>query len=753
MDKPFEEKLMLMSREIFGRSIESLNADEIYRLLGEYINEKCDNHIKKQQTGKVAAYFSIEYLLGRLLESNFYNMRCLDLAEKSLNNTGHSLSELDEIEDYAFGNGGLGRLAACFLDSAACLDIPLDGYGIRYKYGLFKQAFSADGSQTEYPDNWSEHGDPFGIKKESEGVQVHFSDYSVLAIPYDYYIIGYDFKRINKLRLYECKAIDCNERDAQRIYEYLYPDDSTFEGKRLRLRQQYFLVSAALQSIVNEYGLENLDSKIKIQLNDTHPVISIPVLIDICIKNNMSFDDGLNLCQKIFAYTNHTVMPEALEEWDCEIMRQTIPEIFGIIKKINDMVLFQFSNHKDIDFSKCAIVIDNKVKMANLACFVCSDINGVAELHSKILKKNVLSHWYKIYPEKFSNKTNGISQRRWLGLSNPALSSFLSSLCDCDIIAQTDKINTLLNFKNDNEVINQLIRIKKDNKMALCDYILQKEGVELDPDSVFFVQIKRIHEYKRQLLGIFLAIHFYLLIKNGKGDELPKMTFIFAGKAASSYKIAKSIIRFINLVAKKINADEDIYGKIKVVFCQNYNVSYAQKIIPAADISMQLSLAGTEASGTGNMKLMMNGAVTLGTYDGANIEIVEKASRENNYIFGLNANEVELTLKSYQPEKIYSDNKNIKTLVDTLIDGTFSKENEFCDIYESLLKGENRDRFMVLADLEDFIKTGEKAVGEYCDKISFGRKSLINIAFSAYFSSDRTVKEYADEIWFKDIIK
>ena len=749
MDKTFEEKLKVMSREKYGKSLESLKTDELYGLIGEYVNKKCDNHKKTDLTRKRAAYFSIEYLIGRLLEANLYNMRNIDLTEKSLDDTGHTLAELKDIEDYAFGNGGLGRLAACFLDSAASCEIPLDGYGIRYKYGLFRQEFSDDGTQREYPDDWQKHGDPFGVKKENESVQVHFADYTVKAIPYDYHVIGYNFKRINTLRLYECRAVNCNESDALRIYEYLYPDDSTWEGKRLRLRQQYFLVSAALQNIVNTYGLDDIENKIKIQLNDTHPVLAIPEFINICVKHNMGFDSALMLCSKIFAYTNHTVMPEALEEWDCELMRQTIPQVYGVIQKINDMALFVLCNHKDADYNKCAVVIDGKVKMANLACFVCSDINGVAALHTEILKNKVLAHWYKIFPDRFSNKTNGITQRRWLGLSNPALTHFLSKLCGCDIIEETEKIEALLNFKDDEEVISALNKIKKENKKALCKYIKEKEGVSLNPDSVFFVQVKRIHEYKRQLLGIFLAIHFYFAFKEGKADKLPPMTFIFGGKAASGYKIAKSIIRFINTVAKTVNNDKSINGRLKIVFCENYNVSYAQKIIPAADISMQLSLAGTEASGTGNMKFMMNGAVTLGTYDGANIEICEKAGEENNYIFGMREEEVSRRKESYNPRDIYESCGEIKKLVDTLTDGTFSEKGDFIDIYDSLLNTHNVDRFMVFVDLSDFIAVSRKASKDYGDTVSFGRKCLMNIGSSAYFSSDRTVREYAEEIWFK----
>lgn len=749
MDKPLEEKLKMMSREKFGKGIEKLTADEVYSLIGAYVNEKCENHKKHDKERKRAAYFSIEYLIGRLLESNLYNMGNFEFMEECLKNTSHSLSQLKDIEDYAFGNGGLGRLAACFLDSAASCDIPLDGYGIRYKNGLFKQKFGSDGSQIEYPDNWQNGSDPFGIKKEQESVQVDFADYSVKAVPFDYYVIGYNFKSINMLRLYECEKVSCHESDAQRIYEYLYPDDSSWEGKKLRLRQQYFLVSAALQNIVGKYGIDGIENKIKIQLNDTHPVLAIAEFINICVKQNMGFDNALLKCNKIFAYTNHTVMPEALEEWDCELMRQTIPQVYGIIQKINDMALFQLSNNKDADYSKCSIVKDGKVKMADLACFVCSDINGVASLHTEILKNRVLAHWYKIFPDKFSNKTNGITQRRWLGLSNPLLTDFLSKLCDCDIICEIEKIDMLMNFKDDKEVIKQLREIKQSNKKALCDYIREKENISLDENSVFFVQVKRIHEYKRQLLGIFLAVYLYLEIRKGNFTQLTPITFIFAGKAASGYKIAKSIIRYINTVAKTVNNDEDMAGKLRIVFCENYNVSYAQKIIPAADVSLQLSLAGTEASGTGNMKFMLNGAVTLGTYDGANIEICEKAGEENNYIFGMREGEVREKKGCYSPAEIYEGNETVKQIVDTLIDGTFGRENEFCDIYDSLLKVHDADRFMVLADLIDFINTGIRVAEEYKNPLEFGRKSLINTASAAYFSSDRTVREYAQEIWFK----
>ena len=748
MEKPFEKALEELAESRYSKNLSDLSKKELYHILGEYINERCKNHEKDNSGRKTAAYFSAEFLIGTLLRSNLMNLGITDLTEKALNDVGRSLSELDDIEDYAFGNGGLGRLAACFLDSAASLDIPLDGYGIRYKYGLFRQSFDKEGEQIHNKDNWNRDGDPFSMRMDNEKIKVSFSDYSVYAIPYDYFVIGYNFKCVNRLRLYEAENCECDKQKADELFEYLYPDDSTYEGKRLRLRQQYFFTSAALQNIINKLGFEKIEEKIKIQLNDTHPVIAIAEFIRLAMLKGIDFDKALNKASMVFAYTNHTVMPEALEKWDCELFRSILPDVLGVIERINQRLMEKIRGKSEAFKRECAIIEGEKVHMANLACFVCSDINGVAKIHSDIIAKNTLSQWYDIFPSKFSNKTNGISQRRWLALANPKLYNFLCSLCATDLCEDIGKIERLSSFRDDIQVLERIKCIRRENKQKLCEYIFKKQGVELDADSVFLVHIKRVHEYKRQLLCAFLVIYLYKGLKRGFIKDIPPITFIFGGKAAASYEMAKRIIKFINKVSCVINNDPEVNEKLKVVFVENYNVSYAEKIIPAADISLQISQAGTEASGTGNMKLMMNGALTLGTYDGANIEIVELASRGNNYIFGLEEAAVNSLKKEYNPRKFYDSNKDIKMVVDTLIDGSFGIPDEFRDVYNSLLCDNNPDRFMVLADFMSFCETALIAIKDYEDTHCFFKKAVENISSSAFFSSDRTISEYAENIWF-----
>lgn len=748
MEKTFEKTLIEISNKSFGKGIDALNEMELYSVLGQFINEKCLNHEKTNEDRKTAAYFSAEFLIGTLLRSNLLNLGITELTEKTLNDFGRNLSELDMVEDYAFGNGGLGRLAACFLDSAASNEIPLDGYGIRYKYGLFKQSFDKNGEQVHSKDNWQISGDPFAMRVDNERVKVSFLDYSVYAVPYDYFVIGYKFKSVNRLRLYEAESCECDKEKADELFSYLYPDDTTYEGKRLRLRQQYFFTSASIQNIINRLGIDKIEERIKIQLNDTHPVIAIAEFVRLCMLRGITIENALDKAGKIFAYTNHTVMPEALEKWDCELFKSILPDVFAIIEQINSRLMMLLADKSEELKKRCAIIEGEKVHMANLACFVCSDINGVAKIHSDIIAKSTLSQWYSLFPSRFSNKTNGISQRRWLALANPDLYEFLCKLCDSDLCVEIGKIERLASFKDDIQVLEKIKAIRYNNKKKLCEYVRKTSGIELNSESVFFVHVKRVHEYKRQLLCAFLIVYLYNALKKGDIRDLPPMTFIFAGKAAQSYEMAKKIIKFINKIADKINTDDEMKDKLQVVFLENYNVSLAEKIIPAADISLQISQAGTEASGTGNMKLMMNGAVTLGTYDGANIEITQFASKGNNYIFGLDETAVNALKKEYEPKKFYEGNKDLKTVVDALIDGSFGKTEEFIDIYDSLLSGSNPDRFMVLADFMSFCETVLLALKDYEHTNCFFKKAVMNIASSAFFSSDRTVNEYAENIWF-----
>lgn len=766
MNKTIKEKMKSIAKDSFGCEIKELSLSQLYELVGKISNELAfayDGYCGS--AGRRAAYFSAEFLMGRLAESNLLNLGIYDVVEKVLNENSRSLSELDDVPDYAFGNGGLGRLAACFMDSAASQNIKLDGYGIRYKYGLFRQEFK-NNAQCEKPDNWNTIGDPFGICRKSESVIVKFSDFKVRAVPYDYYIIGYKNNHVNRLRLYDCESLcdvdfeKFNEGDYNSAYSmqnesksvsaFLYPNDNNRAGKILRLRQQYFFTSAALQNILhdiyNEKHADEIEKRIAIQLNDTHPVIAIPEFIRLLECRGQSFEEAFRQAKQIFSYTNHTVMSEALEKWDESMFRNLLPDVYDVIKRIDEKLRKEI---KKTNGKNPYIIFENQIHMANLACYVCSHINGVAAIHSDIIARETLSQWHSVYPERFSNKTNGITQRRWLALANTELYETINKLVSDDVALNLEKIKKMSDYKDDKKVLSMLDEIRRKKKTELCEYIGKHEKVAVDPDSIFFVHAKRIHEYKRQLLCALAIVKFYRMAKCNELDELPKMTFIFAGKAAPGYKIAKSVIRYINSLAKIINNDESINGKIKVVFISNYNVSLAQKIFPAADYSLQISQAGTEASGTGNMKLMLNGAVTIGTYDGANIEIVREAGKENNYIFGLDEPGVKKLEKSYDPKRLYEKNSEIKRTVDSLIDTSFFESpNEFEDIYSSLLRnGRESDKYMVLADYLSFTETILNAASDYKDREGYLKKSLLNIASSSFFSSDRTIREYSDEIW------
>ena len=752
---------------------------ELHTALGNAVMEYAAENWEKSRNAHLqsrrACYFSMEFLVGRAVFNNILCLGLYDDVQAVFSEMGKNLSDLEEIEDAALGNGGLGRLAACFLDSAASLDLPLDGYGIRYKYGLFKQGIE-DGFQTETADNWTKYGDPWSVRNEDDAVEVKFNGQTVKAVPYDMPIFGCKTKHISTLRLWQSEAINefdfalfnqqkyteasLEKNSAEDISRVLYPNDDTREGKKLRLKQQYFFCSASLQDITKKHlerfgTLENIADSITIQLNDTHPVISIPEFIRIMMNNGMNFEKAFSIAVKVFNYTNHTVMPEALEKWDCGLVEELLPEVYAIILQINEKLIAQMyeKGKTPEEIAKIKIVRNGLVNMADMAVYCSSYVNGVAEIHTEILKDTVLADWYKIYPERFQNKTNGITQRRWLALCNRPLSAFITELLgNDDWMTNLDKLKELEKYADDEKIINRFINIKKENKVQLADYIFKKEGIKLDPDFVFDIQIKRLHEYKRQLLNAFSILYIYFGIKSGEIKNMHPTAFIFGAKSAPGYRRAKGIIKYINEIAKLIDNDEEVSKYMKVVFVSNYNVSYAEKLIPAADISEQISTAGTEASGTGNMKLMLNGAVTLGTYDGANIEIVTEAGEDNNYIFGARVEELKDIMPKYDSRKLLSENPKIRRVVETLIDGTVSDGGTgyFRELYFSLTDGaswHSPDNYYLIGDLESYVDVKLRCIADFSGRKYIGKKLWYNMCNAGKFSSDRTISDYAENIW------
>ena len=752
---------------------------ELHTALGNAVMEYAAENWEKSRNAHLqsrrACYFSMEFLVGRAVFNNILCLGLYDDVQAVFSEMGKNLSDLEEIEDAALGNGGLGRLAACFLDSAASLDLPLDGYGIRYKYGLFKQGIE-DGFQTETADNWTKYGDPWSVRNEDDAVEVKFNGQTVKAVPYDMPVFGCKTKHISTLRLWQSEAINefdfalfnqqkyteasLEKNSAEDISRVLYPNDDTREGKKLRLKQQYFFCSASLQDITKKHlerfgTLENIADSITIQLNDTHPVISIPEFIRIMMNNGMNFEKAFSIAVKVFNYTNHTVMPEALEKWDCGLVEELLPEVYAIILQINEKLIAQMyeKGKTPEEIAKIKIVRNGLVNMADMAVYCSSYVNGVAEIHTEILKDTVLADWYKIYPERFQNKTNGITQRRWLALCNRPLSAFITELLgNDDWMTNLDKLKELEKYADDEKIINRFINIKKENKVQLADYIFKKEGIKLDPDFVFDIQIKRLHEYKRQLLNAFSILYIYFGIKSGEIKNMHPTAFIFGAKSAPGYRRAKGIIKYINEIAKLIDNDEEVSKYMKVVFVSNYNVSYAEKLIPAADISEQISTAGTEASGTGNMKLMLNGAVTLGTYDGANIEIVREAGEDNNYIFGARVEELKDIMPKYDSRKLLSENPKIRRVVETLIDGTVSDGGTgyFRELYFSLTDGaswHSPDNYYLLGDLESYVDVKLRCIADFSGRKYIGKKLWYNMCNAGKFSSDRTISDYAENIW------
>lgn len=766
--------------EFLGKDVSNATPQEIHNALGltvmEYIKKDWNNSIEKHLSTRRACYLSMEFLVGRAVYNNLLCLGIYDEVEEIFNSMGTSLSVLEEIEDSALGNGGLGRLAACFLDSASTLSLPLDGYGIRYKYGLFKQSI-VDGFQCEEADNWTKYGDPWSVRKDIDSVEIHYADQTVIAVPYDMPIISYKGANVGTLRLWQSEPVNefdfntFNNQDyleaskekvfAEDISRVLYPNDDTREGKKLRLKQQYFFSSASLTDIIKKHKarfgtVENLADYVTIQLNDTHPVISVPELIrQLMDYEGVSFEKSFEIAQKVFNYTNHTIMPEALEKWECSLIEEILPRVFEIIIQINEkFVSDMYVKNIDKDtINKIKIIQGNLVHMANIATYCSSYVNGVAEIHTQILKDNTLADWYKIYPERFQNKTNGITQRRWLALCNRELSSLLTEkLGSEDWVSNLDELKKLIPLKDDEETIDRYIQIKDIKKKQLADFIMQKEGISINPNTIFDIQIKRLHEYKRQLLNAFSILYIYFGIKDGSIKDFTPTTFIFGAKSAPGYRRAKGIIKYINEIAKLVENDKEVCDLIKVVFVSNYNVSYAEKLVAGADISEQISTAGTEASGTGNMKLMLNGAVTLGTYDGANIEIVQEAGEENNYIFGARVEDLKSIMPNYDSRKLYAENKKIQRVVSTLIDGTVSDGGSgvFRELYFSLLDGaswHSPDNYYLLGDLESYVDAKLKVNKDYKDRKDFAKKCFMNTCNAGKFSSDRTIKDYADNIW------
>ena len=748
-------------------SLQEATPQELHEALGQAVMMAiADNwsHSKKTRMHERKAYYiSAEYLIGRLVYSNLFNLGILDEMKALFAERGVDLAVLEDIEDDALGNGGLGRLAACFLDSAASTNIPLSGYGLRYKFGLFKQRFDSNGSQVENADDWTKYGDPWSYRRYNHTVKIKFPEHTVLAVPYDVPIIGYGTNNINTLRLWQCEAEEeldfnaFNDQDylralnaknkAEDITRVLYPNDSTWEGKRLRIKQQYVLSSASLQDMLRTYklahgnDLHRFGEFYAVQLNDTHPAMSIPELIRLLMLEGMSFDDAFKVAQKTFSYTNHTVMGEALEKWPLDLMRSVVPEIVEIICRIDQKLKWEHPN--------LFIVKDNTAHMANLSIYVGSYVNGVAEIHSQILKDDCFKDWYYAYPERFQNKTNGITPRRWLGLCNPELTEMVREKVGADFLKDLDLISGLKDHIND-ETVAQFNAIKRQKKEQLCAVIAKQEGVMLNPDFMFDVQVKRLHEYKRQLLNILSVVDIYFRLKEGRLPDFQPTVYLFGAKSAPGYARAKAIIRYINRVAKMINNDPAVADKLKVIFVQNYNCSYAEHIIPAADVSEQISPAGTEASGTGNMKLMLNGAVTLGTLDGANVEIAQEAGMENEYIFGHTVEQINQAKDSYYARGIYDTDADLRRAINTLVDGTVPTDDGQRDLFHALLDGTHwhkADHYYLLLDYASYFNQKLQVNRDYADRMAFGRKCLMNVASAAKFSSDRTIRQYAEEIW------
>ena len=767
-------------RSVSGHPAEVSTQMEVWQgLSAAVVDAIADNWYTTDQryrAGRMEHYFSAEFLMGRALLNNLTNLGLVRQAQEAVGAFGQNLSEILEQEpDAALGNGGLGRLAACFLDSCATLDLPVAGYGILYRYGLFKQLFS-DGFQTEHPDPWMEEGYPFVIRREEAQRIVTYNDLTVRAIPYDMPITGYGTRNVNTLRLWRAEPMEEFDYDAfnsQRftdaiverertadISRVLYPNDTTYEGKVLRVRQQYFFCSASLQEIVENYvthhgddlsGFADFNS---VQLNDTHPVLAIPELMRLLMdEHHLSWDAAWDVVSHTFAYTNHTVLAEALETWEISIFERLFPRILEIVYEIDRRFRAELAgrgvDQGTIDY--IAPVSGGKVHMAWIACYASYSINGVAALHTEILKRETLAPWHAIWPERFNNKTNGVTPRRWLRQCNPRLSALLDEVTGSD--AWVKDLSVLGDYTDaaTDAVLDRLAEVKHANKVDFAAWVRTREGVEIDPDAIFDVQIKRLHEYKRQLLNAIYILDLYFRMKQDPSLVVPPRVFIFGAKAASGYIRAKGIIKLINTIAKLVNNDPVVSRTLKVIFVHNYNVSSAEHIIPAADVSEQISTAGKEASGTSNMKFMMNGALTLGTLDGANVEILDAVGADNAYIFGATEEELPALRASYNPVWHYENVPGLKRALDALTDGTLDDNGSgwFADLRRSLLEPsyEPADVYYVLGDFSAYRETKDAMAADYADTRAWQRRVWVNITRSGRFSSDRTISDYAREVW------
>ena len=771
---------------LYAKSFDEASRFEKYHALSKTIMDQISKDwvstTEKNKNERNAYYLSAEFLIGRSMGNNLLNLGIIDQVKEILKDLDIDFDEIeDEEDDAALGNGGLGRLAACFVESGATEGLNLHGYGVRYSQGIFKQRFE-NGFQMEEGDAWTENGDFWSIRKESESQIVNFRNISVRAVPYDVPIVGFNNGVVNTLRLWQSEAInnggfnftDFNDfrydksvsekNRAEDVTRVLYPNDNIRAGKLLRLLQQYFFVSASMQELIQKHKRNHPEDKNFsqfykyniMQLNDTHPVIAIPELIRILLdEENQSWDDAFAVATKVFAFTNHTVLQEALEKWDLELIHEVSPRSVDIIKEIDRRLLedLRKKGYTEEELEPYRIVRGEMVEMAFLATYMSTSINGVAEIHTSILKKDTLNQWYELYPEKFNNKTNGVTPRRWLQYSNPELTAYVDSLIGEDWKKDITKLEELEKFADDEEVLDKFNEIKHEKKIQLAKYIKKHEGIEIDPNSIFDIQIKRLHEYKRQLLNALHILHLYYELKENPDLDMHPRTFIFGAKAAPGYFRAKGIIKFINELSKLINNDPEVNDKLKVVFVQNYRVSYAEYLFPAADVSEQISTAGKEASGTGNMKFMMNATPTLGTMDGANVEIFREAGLENNYLFGRKEEELAEIVDSYNPVKVYESNKALKKVVDALLKEEKISDNgtnHFLDIYNSLIDpkdGNRADVYFVLEDFQSYVEAQQKIDKDYRDRRAWARKGLINMANSGFFSSDRTIKNYAEDIW------